>query len=128
MNGCEVVTLKGGVTVPVEPLLLLLKLEQRDVLTRARFRGKMPHQGGDGFRGGPDLIGPDEAAPSPEAPCSAEPARAPGGETNTATGTCERRMRCAISRMEMSRPPGVSMVNTTIAAPSDSAVLITRST
>ena len=41
----------------------------------------------------------------------AEPARAPRGETYTATGTWASRSSPTISRVELSKPPGVSSWN-----------------
>src|SRR5205085_5749684 len=40
----------------------------------------------------------------------ADAARAPEGETNTTTGTFAAIVRWMMSRIEVSRPPGVSMV------------------
>src|SRR5882762_3620921 len=48
-------------------------------------------------------------------------ARAPLGATNDATGTGEARMALMISRIEVSRPPGVSMRSTTSCVPSAAA-------
>src|SRR6266850_1439140 len=45
-------------------------------------------------------------------------ARAPPGATKLATGTGEARMSLMISRIEASRPPGVSRRSTTSCAPS----------
>src|SRR5438477_7398706 len=45
-------------------------------------------------------------------------ARAPDGETYAATGTGDARISCTIRRIDVSRPPGVSSVNTTSCAPS----------
>ncbi len=51
----------------------------------------------------------------------AEPARAPFGDTYTTTGIGAARMSFTMSRVESSRPPGVSRRKTTISAPSFSA-------
>jgi hypothetical protein len=58
----------------------------------------------------------------------ADVARAPDGATNTTTGTCAFRNSASILYVESMSPPGVSMVNTTAAAPLPSAPRITRST
>src|SRR5688500_13550147 len=53
-------------------------------------------------------------------------ARAPLGATNDATGTGEARIALMISRIDVSRPPGVSMRSTTSSAPSFAARSIAR--
>src|SRR4030088_2801972 len=55
-------------------------------------------------------------------------ARAPPGATNDATGTGEARMSLMISRIEVSRPPGVSMRSTTSCALSFAARCSARRT
>ena len=55
-------------------------------------------------------------------------ARAPLGATNEATGTGEARIALMISRIEVSRPPGVSMRSTTSSVPSVAARSIERRT
>ena len=47
----------------------------------------------------------------------AEAARAPSGDTYPMTGTFEFKIAWVISRMEDPRPPGVSIVMSTAAAP-----------
>jgi len=51
----------------------------------------------------------------------AEAARAPLGATYTMTGTGEFRMDCTMSRIAVSRPPGVSNCRMTHAAPLEAA-------
>ena len=48
-------------------------------------------------------------------------ARAPCGATQVITGTGDSRMSCVIERIASSDPPGVSIWNTTAAAPSEAA-------
>src|SRR5438477_9709395 len=55
-------------------------------------------------------------------------ARAPLGATNDATGTGEARIALMISRIEVSRPPGVSMRSTTSSVQSVDARSIERRT
>ena len=55
-------------------------------------------------------------------------ARAPLGATNEATGTGEARIAFMISRIALSRPPGVSMRSTTSCVPSVAARSIERRT
>ena len=56
----------------------------------------------------------------------ADAARAPAGPTNTATGTSESRIPSTISRVDSSRPPGVSSWMTTSDAPLPRASSIPR--
>ena len=49
-------------------------------------------------------------------------ARAPGGETYVATGTGEARIARMMSRIDVSRPPGVSISITTNALPRSAAL------
>ena len=51
----------------------------------------------------------------------AEAARAPEGPTNTATGVRQLSIRSMICRIELSRPPGVSIRTTSRGAPAASA-------
>ena len=51
----------------------------------------------------------------------ADAARAPDGPTKTATGVRAASIRVTMARVESTRPPGVSRVKTTRAAPSRSA-------
>src|SRR5689334_15699207 len=55
-------------------------------------------------------------------------ARAPLGATKPATGTGEARIALITSRIEVSRPPGVSICTTTSCAPSLAARSIERRT
>ena len=52
----------------------------------------------------------------------AEAALAPAGDTYTATGTCASRSRSTISRVESTRPPGVSKRMTASETPSSRAL------
>ena len=58
----------------------------------------------------------------------ADAALAPEGETYTTTGTGDSWIAPTMSRVELSRPPGVSSVTIATRAPSSSAVASARST